>query len=122
MDINVEWHQSDYLMLISQAIIWIAMIPTLAGMVPYQVGTASGDSMEPNLHACEVLMVDETVSFSQVEAGDIIKFEWDGEPVIHRYQGNNLAIGDGNRDIMNYERVDEDNYIGEVSVITNITC
>jgi len=73
---NLEWHTSDYLMLISQAIIWIALFPTITGMVtvPYQVGTTSGDSMEPNLNGCEVLMVDETVEFSEVEAGEIIKF------------------------------------------------
>jgi len=121
---NLEWHPSDYLMLFSQAIIWIALIPTLVGMVPvpYQVGTTNGDSMEPNLHGCEVLMVDKNVDFNEVEAGDIIKFQWDGEPVIHRYQGNGLALGDGNRDKMLYEKVTEENYIGKVSIITNITC
>jgi len=125
---SLEWHPSDYIMLLSQALIWIGLIPTLAGIVPvpYQVGTTNGDSMEPNLNGCEVLMVDETVSFEDVEAGDIIKFQWDGEAVIHRYQGNGLALGDNNRDnnkgIMNYEKVDENNYIGKVSTITNITC
>ena len=119
---NFEWHPSDYLMLISQALIWIALFPTISGMVPYQVGTTSGDSMEPNLEGCEVLVVDESVSFEQIEAGDIIKFQWEGEPVIHRYQGNNLALGDNNRDMMNYEKVTTENYIGKVSIITEVTC
>ena len=119
---NLEWHTSDYIMLVSQALIWIALIPTLSGMVPYQVGTTSGDSMEPNLHGCEVLMVDENVEFSEIQPGDIIKFEYNSEPVIHRYQGNNVALGDNNRDALTYEKVDEENYIGKVSVITEVTC
>lgn len=103
------------------AIFFIISNATYFGMIgmtynmDYNIGVGSGESMEPVIAECDVIVFVGN-DFEDAEKGDIIVYEGQGRMVAHEYIGASVAKGINNEEI-DPVAVSESNYRGEVQAV-----
>ena len=74
-------------------------------MMGYRPFVLNSSSMMPTYKPGSLVLVDTSVSLSDVDIGDVLVYRGAGEVILHRLVGDNLLKGDANKEAQTFKKL-----------------